>query len=95
MSIDPQDPKIMKRFLDQTQNKAKRSYEHGRLGPDDEGVLAMRIAVDPAHKHVILDFGKEVTWVAMSQVELEGFMQLLQVKLEQLKALDNPPPTII
>lgn len=46
-------------------------YPDGKLGPTDSGALVMAVSVD--HGRVVIDFGTQVTWLAWSPDEAEGF----------------------
>ena len=46
-------------------------YPDGKLGPTDSGALVMAVSVD--HGRVVVDFGTQVTWLAWSPDEAEGF----------------------
>lgn len=66
---EPQDPaniELLKRFEDQVNERAKRAYSEGRISATDDGDLACVITTDHARKRIIMDFGKSITWLAMT-----------------------------
>lgn len=46
-------------------------YPRGKLNNDDEGELAIAIGVED--KTVIIDFGKDITWVGMDKFQAIQF----------------------
>lgn len=40
-------------------------FPDGRISSDDEGELAIKLSLDTACKLVVLDFGKDVKWLAL------------------------------
>lgn len=79
---------LVKRFEDQVNERAKRTYSQGRVSATDEGDLAMAIATDHAHKRIVMDFGKPVTWVAMTADDAVAFAQQL---LSRAKEISDKP----
>jgi len=64
-------------------------FPHGKKFPDDEGELAIRIASDPEHDVVRIDFGKPVQWMALEPTEaLELATLIVQhaIQLPSMKA---------
>jgi hypothetical protein len=57
-------------------------YPNGAIDVSDEGEL--KIAVYTKRNTVVIDFGKDLSWFAMTKVELGPFIKLLQQKMEQL-----------
>ncbi len=80
------DAEAIKRFMDQMNGTARRSYPAGRMGAKDDGELAYAVAADPAHGTVIIRFGKPVEWIAMSAKDVE---QLREKLLEKVVALQT------
>ena len=80
------DSELMKRFCDQVEGKARREYPQGRMGHEDDGVLALAVAVDRPHGTVIIRFGKPVEWIGLGRKETEGLIDMLQMKLNELAA---------
>lgn len=52
-------------------------YPAGKLGPHDEGELALRIAGDEEHDVVVVDFGTQVVSLAMPPEQAIEFGKLL------------------
>ena len=57
---------LMNRFADQVNSRAKRAWSEGRLNAEDQGDLAVAITTDHTKKRIIMDFGKPITWLAMT-----------------------------
>lgn len=55
---------------------ATGKYPHGMLGPSDEGALQMGVAHDSSG-NVILNFGKEVSWIGMPSDQAINFARLI------------------
>ncbi len=76
--------RLMEKFIKQAEGPVRREYPAGRIGPDDEGVLAMAIAADPKHGKVILSFGKPVEWIGLGEKETKALIQMLIEKLKEI-----------
>ena len=57
-------------------------YAHGKIYPGDEG--EMHLAVYIKDDVVMIDFGKELTWIGLTKKELEPFIEVLKNNLEKL-----------
>lgn len=79
---------LMKRFLDQTEGRAKRAYSEGRVGADDDGDLAMAVGHDIGARIVRVDFGKPVTWLGMPPEQAVGLAKLL---IQHARAVSSKP----
>jgi hypothetical protein len=75
---------LMRRFIDQVDGKARRQYSAGRVGPDDDGDLAIAIAADKAKNIVVIRFGKPVEWIGLGPAEVNDLINLLMSKLRDL-----------
>lgn len=51
-------------------------FPHGMLGPSDEGALSIGIATD-SKGTVIINFGKEVSWVGMPPEQAIQFATMI------------------
>jgi len=60
-----------------------RKFPRGKLRADDEGQLAMRLAIQDGTLLVI--FPKPVTWFGLGPNEVEGLIKLLEGKLAELR----------
>ncbi len=80
----PEIDKIMQRFNEQIEGRAKREYSKGRLGPHDQGEVAMAIAADKAHNRIIIDFGKPVVWMGLTTEQANGLINLLKERILEL-----------
>ncbi len=72
-----EESELIKRFREQVAGRAKRAYSEGRIAATDEGDLAAAISTDHAHGKIVLDFGKSVTWLAMTPKEAFSVAQEL------------------
>jgi hypothetical protein len=75
---------LMQRFIDQAQGEAVRKYSQGRIGPDDDGDLALAVMADRAKKIVVIRFGKPTEWIGLGPAEVQGLITLLMEKLRDL-----------
>lgn len=55
---------------------ATGKFPQGMLGPSDEGALNIGIAVD-SKGTVILNFGKECSWIGMPKAQAVEFAKLI------------------
>jgi hypothetical protein len=55
---------------------ATGKFPDGMLGPDDEGALQVGVAHD-SNGTVILNFGKEVSWIGMPAEQAINFAKLI------------------
>lgn len=62
---EQQEIKARQRFQDQVNDRAKRIWSDGRVGPTDDGDLAFVVGPHPDKELVVVDFGKPVEFVAM------------------------------
>lgn len=60
-------------------------YPRGKLNADDEG--AIQIAISELDNTVIMDFGKNVTWIGMSKPEALEFAKTI-MKLAGAKKIE-------
>lgn len=83
---DPQQDAVMKRLLEQLEGRARREYSKGRINADDDGELAVAVAADKKHNRIIIDFGKNLSWVGLVPEEANALINILREKLGQLGA---------
>lgn len=57
-------------------------YPQGKLNADDQGGLNVAIA-DDGRNNIIINFGKDVSWIAMSKVQAIEFANLIIDKAEK------------
>lgn len=67
----------------------RQRHPKGKIHPDDEGEIEVRIGVDRRQKRVVLDFGKKVAWIGFDAQSLRAFARNL---LEKADEIDPPPP---
>lgn len=82
---------MMRRLMDQLEGRAKRNYSEGRVGATDEGDLAIAVAADPAKGIVIIDFGKNLSWLGMGP---EQAVHLAKMLIEKARAVSKEPLTV-
>lgn len=76
---------MLERFNAQVNGAPLRNYSMGRIGPEDDGDLAMAVAVDRPHKVIILRFGKPVEWIGLNVEHAEAVVNMLTEKIAELK----------
>lgn len=57
-------------------------YPDGKLNKDDEGGLKMAVYLE--NGRVVVDFGKELSWLGFDKVTLRNFIDGLEAKYKQL-----------
>lgn len=77
-----------KRLSEQLEGRAKRSWSDGRLGGEDDGDLAFAIGPHPEKELVVIDFGKQVEWIAMPPQQA---VELAQALIKQARAVSKTP----
>lgn len=55
-----------------------KQFPRGKLVREDEGKVAMKIAVLPDKKTLVVDFGKHVGWFGLGKKEVRGLIELLE-----------------
>lgn len=65
-------------------------FPEGKLNPDDQGEIAIRIAADAAKNVVVIDFGRPVQWVAMPPRKAAELSQLLMAKAAEVAQANKP-----
>ena len=58
-------------------------FPEGKLNRDDQGELALGIA--PYQGHVLMNFGKEISWIAMRPEQVEQLGRALIACAAQVK----------
>lgn len=79
-------------FLQQAIGEPHREYPAGRMGADDDGAIAIAIAVDPKHRTIVLRYAKPVHWVGMALNDAEQLRHMLSRKIEELRGLPKESP---
>lgn len=80
------DTEVMKRFLEQVENRAKRLYPQGRVSAEDDGELAFAISADRDKKIVVIDFGKNVNWIGLPPEQAVQLAQMLINKAREVSS---------
>ena len=83
----PEQSELWKRFQEQLNGTAKREYPTGRMGAEDDGVLAYAMANDDKHGAIIMRFGKPVEWIAFGIKEAEELQKQLAERILALKGI--------
>lgn len=65
------------------------AFPYGKLGPDDEGELAVAVAADPQHGVVRFEFGKSIAWLALPAAHARQFAAVLIAKAAELDRKTN------
>lgn len=79
---------MMRDFLDQAAGKKPRSYPQGRLGPEDDGELAVAISADKEHNKIVVRFAVAISWVALTP---EGAIEFGNKLIEMAGKLNETP----
>ena len=87
-SLFENDKEARQRFSDQVAGRAQRQWSDGRIGPEDDGDLAFAVGPHPEKELVVLDFGKDVTFVAMPPQQA---VELAQCLIKHARALSTEP----
>ena len=82
---------LLKMLKQQRDGTVQRSWPSGRLSGDDDGQIAFSIGADESQKNVIIDFGKDVRWVAMPP---EQAVLVAQMLIKHARAISPMPLTI-
>lgn len=80
-----------KRLEDQIEGRAQRTWSDGRLGGNDDGDLAFAIGPHPNGELVCIDFGKQVTQIAMPPQQA---VELAQALIKFARAMSKEPIVI-
>lgn len=59
------------------------TFPDGQIDPTDEGEIPLNIYVKD--ERVVLDFGKELTWIGFDKKSLVTFIATLSMKLHELQ----------
>ncbi len=80
------------RLQEQIDGRARRSFSEGRIGPTDDGDLAVSVGTHPEKPLVCIDFGKPVEWVAMGPQQA---IELAQSLIKQARSVSTEPLRIV
>lgn len=67
---------------------ATGEYPKGQISKDDQGELKMAMSVNEEHKRIMIDFGKEVSWLGLEADEARIFAQALLANAIKLDSLE-------
>lgn len=84
------DPELVKRFRDQKRGAAVRRWPDGRMGGDDDGELAFAIATDKRQGAILIDFGKEVSWIGLDVESATRLRDELTERIMELCGITAP-----
>lgn len=79
------------RFSDQVAGRAERTWSDGRLGATDDGDLAFAIGPHPDKELVVIDFGKQVEFIAMPPQQA---VEMAQALIKHARGITSKPLTI-
>ena len=91
-SLFEKEQESRKRFSEQAAGRAKRSWSDGRIGPEDDGDLAFAVGPHPDKDLVVIDFGKDVTFIAMPPNQA---VELAQCLIKHARALTKEPLRVV
>lgn len=60
-------------------------FPQGKINENDQGELAFAVTHDREKNLVIINFCKDVSWLGLDPNTCEGFIQILQKHLKELK----------
>lgn len=60
------------------------TYSQGKIDRKDAGDLRVAVTVDAKHKVVRIDFGTELTWLALDKATAKAFAELLALRADEL-----------
>jgi len=61
------------------------THPRGKLGDDDDGELAVAVAVDHPHGVIRIAFGTSVSWIALPAEDARALAQMLVEMAEALE----------
>ncbi len=64
---------------------ATGNFPNGKLSETDEGEIAIAVIALPEQGTVIINFGKEVSWIGMNADQADGLAELLKQKADELR----------
>lgn len=62
---------------------ATGKFPEGKINPDDQGEIRLRIAFDNASQNLIIDFGAPVVWVGMPPQLATKFANLILKRVKE------------
>ncbi len=86
MSVDHHGKNASK-FINQLLGQEPREYTSGRMGADDDGVLAYAMATDDRHRTIIIRFPKPVEWIGLGEQEATELRDQLTERLMALRGV--------
>lgn len=60
----------------------KAGNEYGKLFPSDQGGLTTRVFIKDGH--IVMDFGKDVSWLALHKNGAQQLIKTLQAMVDKL-----------
>ncbi len=67
---------------------ATGKFPKGQISEDDQGELKVAMGVNLEHKRIMIDFGKEVSWLGLGADEARVFAQALLANISKLDSLE-------
>jgi hypothetical protein len=81
---NPEEERLMRRFLDEAAGTANRQWPHGRISGEDDGETAFAIATDPQNKIVRIQFTKPMNWLGLDKDSALKLAAMLTEKAGEL-----------
>jgi len=66
-----------------------RKYPEGRMGPEDEGQIALKVGINVRYKRIVMDFGKPVEWIGFGPERALALAASLIGKAEEVMAMEK------
>ena len=73
-------------FEKQRRDPESRTYSEGKIHPDDEGDIMLRIAADPDRNVIVLEFAKPVLWIGMPPALARHLAETIIRRLGELRS---------
>lgn len=80
-------PDLIRLFKEQQRGESVRKWPGGRMGANDDGQLAYAIATDTSRGVILLDFGKEVSWLGLDIASATQLRDQLTERVMELRGI--------
>jgi len=67
---------------------ATGKFPKGQISDDDQGELKVAMGINMEHKRIIIDFGKEVSWLGLGADEARSFAQGLLDNADRIDKIE-------
>jgi hypothetical protein len=65
---------------------ATGTFPQGKIHPADEGELQIRLGVSPDGSKIVLEFGKQITWIGFDHESAKEFAYTLLAHVAKITA---------